>query len=155
METDLKTARDRDTRTVRSLNTGTARRTAAAVMWVTKEAATDKTAAAATETGMAETAAEAAMEIKGGERLDDTGFSGIKVIQGDGFSYGVDSVLLAAWAKGIGSCWLSAPQRMGFGPAFQRRFAPDKGEFVAAVTLGYPDQQPKMPPRRDGRYLIV
>ena len=31
----------------------------------------------------------------------------------------------------------------------------DKGEFVAAVTLGYPDQQPKMPPRRDGRYLIV
>ena len=49
----------------------------------------------------------------------------------------------------------SAPQRMGFGPAFQRRFAPDKGEFVAAVTLGYPDQQPKMPPRRDGRYLIV
>ncbi len=49
---------------------------------------------------MAETAAEAAMEIKGGERLDDTGFSGIKVIQGDGFSYGVDSVLLAAWAAG-------------------------------------------------------
>ena len=49
----------------------------------------------------------------------------------------------------------AAPQRMGFGPAFQRRFAPDKGEFVAAVTLGYPDQQPKMPPRRDGRYLIV
>ena len=67
----------------------------------------------------------------------------------------IENVLLAAWAKGIGSCWLSAPQRMGFGPAFQRRFAPDKGEFVAAVTLGYPDQQPKMPPRRDGRYLIV
>ena len=70
-------------------------------------------------------------------------------------SAAIENVLLAAWAKGIGSCWLSAPQRMGFGPAFQRRFAPDKGEFVAAVTLGYPDQQPKMPPRRDGRYLIV
>ena len=68
-------------------------------------------------------------------------------------SAAIENVLLAAWAKGIGSCWLSAPQRMGFGPAFQRRFAPDKGEFVAAVTLGYPDQQPKMPPRRDGRYL--
>lgn len=62
-------------------------------------------------------------------------------------SAAIENVLLAAWAKGIGSCWLSAPQRMGF--------APDKGEFVAAVTLGYPDQQPKMPPRRDGRYLIV
>ena len=44
---------------------------------------------------------------------------------------------------------------MGFGPALQERFAPDKGEFVAMVTLGYPDQAPKMPPRRDGRYTIV
>ncbi len=65
------------------------------------------------------------------------------------------NLLLAAWDKGIGSCWLSAPQRMGFGPALRERFAPDKGEFVAMVTLGYPDQAPKMPPRRDGRYTIV
>ncbi len=70
-------------------------------------------------------------------------------------SAAIENMLLAAWDKGIGSCWLSAPQRMGFGPAFQQRFAPDKGEFVAAITLGYPDQQPKMPPRRDGRYIIV
>ena len=70
-------------------------------------------------------------------------------------SAAMENVLLAAWDKGIGSCWLSAPQRMGFGPAFQQRFAPDKGEFVAAITLGYPDQQPKMPPRRDGRYTLV
>lgn len=70
-------------------------------------------------------------------------------------SAAIENVLLAAWDKGIGSCWLSAPQRMGFGPAFQARFAPDKGEFVAAITLGYPDQQPKMPPRREGRYTIV
>ena len=51
-------------------------------------------------------------------------------------SAAIENVLLAAWDKGIGSCWLSAPQRMGFGPAF-------------------PDQQPKMPPRREGRYTIV
>ena len=70
-------------------------------------------------------------------------------------SAAMENILLAAWDKGIGSCWLSAPQRMGFGPAFQARFAPDKGEFVAAITLGYPDQQPKMPPRREGRYTIV
>ena len=70
-------------------------------------------------------------------------------------SAAIENVLLAAWDKGIGSCWMSAPQRMGFGPAFQARFAPDKGEFVAMITLGYPDQQPKMPPRRDGRYLII
>ena len=56
---------------------------------------------------------------------------------------GIRNLLLAAWDKGIGSCWLSAPQRMGFGPALQECFAPDKGEFVAMVTLGYPDQAPK------------
>lgn len=70
-------------------------------------------------------------------------------------SAAIENILLSAWDKGVGSCWLSAPQRMGFGPELRERFAPDKGEFVAAVTLGYPDQQPKMPPRRDGRYLIV
>ena len=70
-------------------------------------------------------------------------------------SAAIENMLLAAWDKGIGSCWLSAPQRMGFGPELQRRFAPDKGEFVAMITLGYPDAQPKAPPRRDGRYTIV
>ncbi len=70
-------------------------------------------------------------------------------------SAAIENVLLAAWDKGIGSCWLSAPQRMGFGPVLQARFAPDKGEFVAAITLGYPDQQGKLPPRREGRYTIV
>ena len=70
-------------------------------------------------------------------------------------SAAIENMLLAAWDKGIGSCWLSAPQRMGFGPVFQARFAPGKGEFVAAITLGYPDQEGKLPPRRDGRYTIV
>ena len=70
-------------------------------------------------------------------------------------SAAIENLMLAAWEKGIGSCWMSAAQRMGFGPALQDRFAPDKGEFVAMVTLGYPDQAPKMPPRRDGRYTIV
>lgn len=35
-----------------------------------------------------------------GERIDDTGFGGIKVIQHEGLGYGVDSVLLAAFAAG-------------------------------------------------------
>ena len=37
----------------------------------------------------------------------------------------------------------------------QARFAPGKGEFVAAISLGYPDQAPKMPARREGRYTFV
>ena len=70
-------------------------------------------------------------------------------------SAAIENVLLAAWEKGIGSCWMTAPKNMGYGPALQARFAPGKGEFVAMVTLGYPDQASRMPPRRDGRYLIV
>lgn len=34
------------------------------------------------------------------ERIDDTGFGDIRVIQKEGFGYGVDSVLLAAFASG-------------------------------------------------------
>ena len=30
------------------------------------------------------------------ERIDDIGMGGFKVVQGDGFSYGIDAVLLAA-----------------------------------------------------------
>lgn len=70
-------------------------------------------------------------------------------------SAALENMLLAAWDKGLGSCWMSAPQRMGFGPALQERFAPGKGEFVSAVTLGYPEVVPQMPPRRDGRYIIL
>lgn len=70
-------------------------------------------------------------------------------------SAAIENLLLAAWDKGLGTCWLSAPQRMGFGPELRERFAPDKGEFVAAITLGYPAAEPKMPKRREGRYTIL
>lgn len=66
-------------------------------------------------------------------------------------SAALENLMLAAWAKGVGSCWMSAAQRMGYSDEIRRKFAPGKGEFVAAITLGYPDQAPKMPPRREGR----
>lgn len=70
-------------------------------------------------------------------------------------SAAIENLLLAAWSEGVGSCWMSAPQRMGFGPEIQQRFAPDKGEFVAAISLGYPEKVGPMPVRRDGRYTFV
>lgn len=70
-------------------------------------------------------------------------------------SAAIENLMLAAWAKGVGSCWMSAAQRMGFGPEIQARFAPDKGEFVSAISLGYPDQTAKMPPRREGRVAYL
>ena len=70
-------------------------------------------------------------------------------------SAAIENLLLAAWEKGLGSCWMSAPQRMGFGPEIQAKYAPGKGEFVSAIALGYPDQSPKMPPRREGRCIFL
>lgn len=48
-------------------------------------------------------------------------------------SAAIENILLAAWDRGIGSCWLSAAQRMGFGPELQEKFAPGKGEFTNAM----------------------
>ena len=70
-------------------------------------------------------------------------------------SAAIENLMLAAWDKGVGSCWMSAAQRMGFGPEIQAKYAPGKGEFVSAIALGYPDQGPKMPPRREGRCVFL
>ena len=64
----------------------------------------------------------------------------------------IENILLAAWDKGIGSCWISAPLKVGMGEELRQRFAPDKGEFVAAITLGYPDETPRCPIRRGGQF---
>ena len=70
-------------------------------------------------------------------------------------SAAIENLLLAAWDRGLGTCWMASPQRMGFGAELQRNFAPGRGEFVAAITLGYPGAIPEMPPRLEGRYTIV
>lgn len=67
----------------------------------------------------------------------------------------IENMLLAAYGKGIGSCWLTGPIAAHMEDEFERRFAPDKGRFVAFVTFGYPDETPPVPPRRSGKYEIL
>ena len=64
---------------------------------------------------------------------------------------GMQNLMLAAHEYGLGTCCLTAPLYTGRGEQLKERFAPDKGEFLALVSLGYPDQTSKMPPRRAGR----
>ena len=67
----------------------------------------------------------------------------------------IENLLLVAWNRGIGSCWMTAPLAMGVVPELEKTYAPDHGTFVAAVSLGYPAEEPKMPRRRDGRIAFL
>ncbi|MGL4791958.1 MAG: nitroreductase family protein [Anaerotignaceae bacterium] len=67
----------------------------------------------------------------------------------------IENMLLAATDKGIGSCWLTAAVRVGKDEEIRQRFAPDKGDFLAMITLGYPAEEKTAPPRREGRYEII
>jgi len=73
----------------------------------------------------------------------------------EGVSAAVQNMLLAAYDKGIGSCWMTAPTRAGMEEDIRLRYAPEHGDFIAAVTLGYPAFTPKAPKRKTGRYLII
>ena len=67
----------------------------------------------------------------------------------------IQNMLLVAHSKGIGSCWMTAPLETGSDQKFKERFAPDKGDMVALVTLGYPDEERKMTRRKPDRFEIV
>ena len=67
----------------------------------------------------------------------------------------IQNILLAAHDKGIGSCWLTAPIEAGVGKELGEVFAPDKGEMVALITLGYPAKVGKAPKRKEGRFEII
>jgi len=66
----------------------------------------------------------------------------------------IQNLLLSAHEKGLGTCWVNAVTGLGYGPALQELFAPDKGEFVSLVALGWPDQNPRTPSRKPDRWVI-
>ena len=68
----------------------------------------------------------------------------------------IQSLLLAAWERGIGSCWLYAANEAGYDEKLRELFAPDKGPLVSLVTLGYPAPEPPLraPARKPGRWDI-
>jgi nitroreductase len=67
----------------------------------------------------------------------------------------IENMLLAAYEKGIGSCWMTVPLETNMDTEFCERYAKGKGEMVAMITFGYPDQEPKPPKRKEGRYQII
>ena len=70
-------------------------------------------------------------------------------------SAAIQNMQLAAWNRGVGSCWIGAPTHVDCGGLFEAGFAAGHGEFVAALTLGYPAEDPKAHKRRGGRYTMI
>lgn len=66
----------------------------------------------------------------------------------------IQNLLLAAHEKGLGTCWVNAATGLGYGSALRELFAPDKGEFVSLVALGWPDRKPMAPGRKPDRWVI-
>ena len=52
----------------------------------------------------------------------------------------LQNMVIAAWAMGIGSCWIGDFKEEKVKQILQ---IPDKWKVVALVTFGYPDEQPK------------
>lgn len=72
-----------------------------------------------------------------------------------GVAAAIQNMLLYAHEIGIGSCWITAPVVSELQRKFEERFAPDKGQFIAMVTFGYPNESPEAPPRRNGKYELM
>ncbi len=67
-------------------------------------------------------------------------------------SAAMENMVLAAYDKGIGSCWVEAVVRSG--NALRSHFAPERGKLIGAIVLGYPAMEARPIKRKPGRYEI-
>lgn len=70
-------------------------------------------------------------------------------------SAAIQNMQLAAWNRGVGSCWIGAPNHVDCGALFEAAFGGEHGEFIAALALGYPDEDPAPHKRKSGRYIFM
>jgi nitroreductase len=61
----------------------------------------------------------------------------------------IENLLLAAWDKGLGTCWMTGPLKGRADMIAAALGVPQDRELVALVSLGYPDHKPSMPPKKD------
>jgi nitroreductase len=61
----------------------------------------------------------------------------------------IENLLLAAWDKGLGTCWMTGPLKAQADVIATFLGVPHDRELVAIIPLGYPDHQPSMPPKKE------
>lgn len=58
----------------------------------------------------------------------------------------MQNLLLAAYARGLGTCWMTAPKYLE--DEINAVLGVEDLELVALTPIGYPDQSPPVPPRK-------
>jgi nitroreductase len=61
----------------------------------------------------------------------------------------IENLLLAAWDRGLGTCWMSGPLKGRYDAIASFLGVPEDRELLAIIPLGYPAHQPARPPKRD------
>jgi nitroreductase len=60
----------------------------------------------------------------------------------------IQNLLLAAHKSGLGTCWMTGPKYME--KEISELFGMNDKELVSVIPIGYPDQAPPAPPRKEG-----
>ncbi|SMC25946.1 Nitroreductase [Desulfacinum hydrothermale DSM 13146] len=58
----------------------------------------------------------------------------------------IENLLLAAYEKGLGTCWMTGPKYME--EEINALLGMEGRELVSLIPIGYPDQSPPAPPRK-------
>jgi nitroreductase len=61
----------------------------------------------------------------------------------------IENLLLAAWDRGLGTCWMTGPLKGRYDAIAAFLGVPEDRELLAIIPLGYPAHQPAMPPKKD------
>ena len=65
----------------------------------------------------------------------------------------MNDICLLAREKGLGTCWMTAILEAR--EEIEAEFGAGKGPLVAGIAIGYPDQMPRTPKRKSGRFDIL
>ena len=65
----------------------------------------------------------------------------------------IQNFMLAAHAKGLKTCWLTAPKLSA--PQLEAAFGQGKGPFMGMITLGYGEQPARGPKRKEDRFELI
>ncbi|NPA15867.1 MAG: hypothetical protein GXO44_04865 [Deferribacteres bacterium] len=68
-------------------------------------------------------------------------------------SAAIQNLLLLAHEKGLGTCWMTGP--ISHADEFSKLLGIKDKNFVALITLGYPDETPKAPKRKPDRVRYI